>query len=97
MTTKREVCEIVADTIDGPRDEDYGPFVDNQQHIANLITAYFHDQLKTPCTAMQACHIGALIKLARSRTSPDKLDHHIDLAGCGVGAYLCAEDSNLST
>lgn len=70
------------------RNTKYGDFIENHEHIAALWSAY----LRTPISAEQCALMMALVKVARTRTSPQETDHYIDAAAYIAGAGRCATE-----
>lgn len=77
------------------RNTSYGDPEDNFQDIADHWTVYFRGR-GISFSAVDVAAMMALVKVARLRTSPEKLDNWIDLAGyaaCGAG---CAQAAALT-
>lgn len=70
------------------RQEKYGDFGDNHRHIAALWNAY----LGTQFTADQCAVMMALVKVARTTTSPQEPDHYIDACAYLAGAASIATE-----
>jgi hypothetical protein len=70
------------------RQDKYGDFVENHQHISALWSAY----LRTEITPDQCALMMALVKIARTRTSHTEPDHYIDAAAYIAGAGRCATE-----
>lgn len=72
------------------RAEKYGDFKENHQHISALWSAY----LRTEITPEQCGLMMALVKIARTRTSPNEPDHYIDAVAYIAGSGRCATEGN---
>lgn len=90
MKTKRqEVLEGAITCVTRDRNASYGDPEDNFQHIADLWNAQFKLRRgEFEFSALDVAVMFALMKVARLRTSPDKMDNYIDLAGYAA----CAAD-----
>lgn len=85
LTVRSQVLEKAADIISRDRNTDYGAPEDNFLTIAQLWAAYTGKFFEPHDVAAMM----ALVKIARIRTSPQKEDHWVDLAGyaaCGAEA-----------
>lgn len=75
----------------GDRNRDYGPPVENMQHIADIFNAITGRDL----TATEVVVLHMATKLARMRTSPTHRDSHVDLmAYAGIRLECAFAESN---
>lgn len=77
--TLQEALRIVT----GDRQNAYGTPEDNFSCIAGLWSSY----LGIPISSQQVAVLMILLKIARTRTSPDYADNYVDIAGyaaCGA-------------
>jgi hypothetical protein len=82
MVTRDEILAIANSVISGDRDADYGDAKDNFETIAALWASYLdHD-----FTVVDVANMMILLKIARSKTSPRKQDHWVDI--CGYAALV---------
>jgi hypothetical protein len=72
------------------RNRDYGDPEDNFADIASLWNTYMGNRVDS-FTAVDVANLMVLTKVARAKTSPDKLDHYIDIAGYAVCGHACVE------
>ncbi len=85
---RREVLTTIEACVCRDRQNTYGDAEDNFQVIADLANIMFQGQLVKPFTSLDMAMFQALVKVARTRSSPDHLDNWVDLAGyavCGAG------------
>ena len=74
------------------RNKDYGDPEDNFQMIADLWSTYLGD---IEIGALDVAAMMILMKTARTRTSPTKADHWVDMAGyAGCGGGIAADYRN---
>jgi hypothetical protein len=77
MVTREEILAIAGSVISGDRSKDYGDAKDNFETIAALWSSYLdHD-----FTVVDVANMMILMKIARSKTSPRKQDHWVDICG----------------
>jgi hypothetical protein len=76
MNTRTDILEDASRLINGDREQDYGTPQESFGCIADMWTAY----LGHPVTAADACHMMALLKIARLRNGPNR-DSSVDGAG----------------
>jgi len=82
MVTRDEILASAADIISGERNKDYGDAKDNFLDIAALWSSYLdHD-----FTVVDVANMMMLMKIARTKKSPCKLDHWVDI--CGYSALI---------
>lgn len=82
MTSRSEVLNEAMTIVNGQREEAYGTPERNFERIAQMWSAYMEITIHPHDVAAMM----AMLKIARIRISPDRLDHWIDLAGyaaCG--------------
>lgn len=85
----REAQRLMAED----RGEKYGDFRENHEHIAALWSAYLqHEITSDQCSLMML-----LVKVARTRTSPEVLDHYVDGAAYIAGAARIAVERSLDS
>lgn len=85
---RREVLATIEGCVCRDRQNTYGDAEDNFQVIADLANVVFQGRLTTPFTSLDMAMFQALVKVARTKSSPDHLDNWVDLAGyavCGAG------------
>jgi hypothetical protein len=70
----------------GDRNKEYGPPVENMQHIADIFNAITGHQL----TARDVPLFHVATKLARLYHNPTHRDSHVDCAAYAAIAYECA-------
>lgn len=85
----REILDEAKRLMAEERGRKYGDFRENHEHIAALWSAFLGIEIR----ADQAALMVALIKIARTRTSPDEPDHYIDAAAYLAGAGRIATGS----
>jgi hypothetical protein len=84
MTTRTDILVEADKLINGDRQAHYGPPEESFGCIADMWTAY----LGHPVTAADACHMMALLKIARLRNGPHR-DSNVDGAGyMALGAEM---------
>lgn len=91
VQTRETILSQARQAVTGDRDVHYGSPEDNFGRIADLWNAYFRSvgMLDPGCPGLyphEVASLLALVKIARSINSPEKLDNWIDLAGyaaCG--------------
>ena len=84
MNTRTEILDSASVLINGDREQDYGTPQESFGCIADMWTAY----LGHPVTAADACHMMALLKIARLRNGPHR-DSNVDGAGyMALGAEM---------
>lgn len=81
---RKELLEEAGRTIAGQRHEDYGDARQSFERIAGLWSAYTGARI----TAADVASMMVLLKASRTRTSPEKIDSWLDMAGY---AALAAE------
>jgi hypothetical protein len=70
----------------GDRNREYGPPVENMQHIADIFNAITGHKI----SAVDVTVLHMATKLARMRTSPTHRDSHVDLMAYAGIRYECA-------
>jgi hypothetical protein len=84
MKTRSKILMEADELINGDREQDYGTPQESFGCIAIMWTAY----LGHPVTAADACHMMALLKIARLRNGPNR-DSSVDGAGyMALGAEM---------
>jgi hypothetical protein len=84
MNTRTAILDDATTLINGDREKDYGTPQESFGCIADMWTAY----LGHPVTAADACHMMALLKIARLRNGPNR-DSSVDGAGyMALGAEM---------
>ena len=84
MNTRTDILNESSALINGDREKDYGTPQESFGCIATMWTAY----LGHPVTAADACHMMALLKIARLRNGPHR-DSSRDGAGyMALGAEM---------
>jgi hypothetical protein len=84
MKTRSKILMEADELINGDREQDYGTPQESFGCIADMWTAY----LGHPVTAADACHMMALLKIARLRNGPNR-DSSVDGAGyMALGAEM---------
>jgi hypothetical protein len=84
MNTRSKILMEADELINGDRERNYGSPQESFGCIADMWTAY----LGHPVTAADACHMMALLKIARLRTGPHR-DSSVDGAGyMALGAEM---------
>ena len=78
----KEAAELTT----GDRNRDYGPPVENMQHIADIFNAWTGRDL----TAREVAQLHQATKMARSQTTPDHRDSYVDLIAYRGIEYECA-------
>lgn len=79
---RKEILDAAAACVLKDRNNDYGPPEDSFKVIADLWSAY----LSRAVTSTDVAALLILLKVARSKASPSKDDHWVDVAGyaaCG--------------
>lgn len=92
---RRELIDQVEQFICSDRQNHYGDAEDNFADIAAIANVVLKHKLQAPLNARDVAAFSACIKLARIRTSPDLIDHWLDLAGyaiCGGGIVVANEE-----
>ena len=88
---RQRILEEAIKCVTRDRNASYGSPEDNFNHIADLWNAQFKSRLgEFKFTALDVAVMFCLMKIARIRTSPDKDDNYIDLAGYAACAADCA-------
>lgn len=89
MTTKREeILDKAKACVIRDRNSSYGEPEDNFRETADLWNMYMSAKLKEKITPFEVAMLMMLLKVARTKTSPDKDDHLIDICGyaaCAAG------------
>ena len=75
-STKKTILQRAADTIDGPRQNDYGAPEDNMAAIAAAWSAYLGHEID----ALDATNLMVMLKVMRTRRGYHE-DSYIDMAG----------------
>ena len=84
MNTRTDILNEATTLINGDREQDYGPPQESFGCIADMWTAYLGHHV----TAADACHMMALLKIARLRNGPNR-DSNVDGAGyMALGAEM---------
>jgi hypothetical protein len=87
MNTRADILKEADALINGDREADYGTPQSSFGCIATMWAAY----LGHPVTASDACHMMALLKIARLRNGPHR-DSNVDGAGyMALGAEMSEE------
>lgn len=87
----KETLETAASLVGGDRARTHGDKTDNHRRIALLWQGYLDARRNpsAPLTPLDAAHMMALLKIARTQTGSDNPDDYIDLAGyAGVAAEI---------
>lgn len=84
----KDILNEAAEIIDA-RGFDYGYAPNNMAQTAALVSEY----LDYPVNPSQMAGIMVLVKLARTKESPSKLDHWVDLCGYASIAGHCATEN----
>jgi hypothetical protein len=88
---RQRILEEAIKCVTRDRNASYGSPEDNFNHIADLWNAQLKSRLgEFKFTALDVAVMFCLMKIARIRTSPDKDDNYIDLAGYAACAADCA-------
>jgi hypothetical protein len=74
---RTELLEKAADITTHDRNNDYGEAKESFGRIASMWSAY----LGQPVSEADVCAMMVLLKVSRSRTSPQKMDNWIDQCG----------------
>ena len=80
------------------RNNHYGDAEDNFQDIASLWNIAFGMKKEVLFTSLDVAIAFALVKIARMSTSPELLDHWVDLAGyaaCGGGIVKLKQEEGI--
>lgn len=93
---RQETLEEALKIVTKDRQNAYGTPEDNFTRIAGLWSAYLGHTI----TAQQVAVLMILLKVARSKTSPDYVDNYVDIAGyaaCAneLGGKKCSTDQSL--
>lgn len=83
---RREILDTANDIINGDRNRDYGEPIDNFTRTAKLLSGYLGIELGPVDVAV----IQILLKVDRIKTSPEKEDHWVDIAGYSACGGECA-------
>ena len=90
ITTREQILRDALQIVTKDRNQDYGNPEDNFATIANYWTTYLQSKHLIPrsenLVASDVAAMMILMKCSRLATSPNKLDHWIDIAGyssCG--------------
>ena len=88
---REATLKLAGEAVLADRNEEYGPPEDNFRDTAFLFTGYLKAAygIEFDLTALDVANIMILLKMARLNTSPQKLDHYVDMAGyaaCGASA-----------
>ena len=92
---RTEFIQSVGEAILADRNIDYGDPKDNFQDTADIWNVHLRGRM-LPGRELTAADVAALmigVKLARMRTSPDKADHWVDIAGYAGCGVECATDN----
>lgn len=87
MTARENILESAKKCVNGDRDHHYGTPENNFTNIAALWSLY----TGTNITATDVAMMMALLKIARVKADPKKIDSYIDLAGYAACAGEIAE------
>ncbi len=95
---REQTLEEALKIVTKDRQNAYGTPEDNFSCIANLWSTY----LGNPISAKQVAVLMILLKIARSKTSPDYSDNYVDIAGyaaCAneIGGKTCLTEQSLQT
>lgn len=99
MTVGMTRAAILGDALDAvshDRNQYYGSPEDNFQDIADLWNIQFSQILSGKFEAHHVAQAMIHVKQSRLKTSPDKGDHYVDIAGyaaCGGQAYSVKHDN----
>jgi hypothetical protein len=91
-SVREEVLLSALEIVTKDRNINYGSPEQNFQVIADLWSTYFNARSTLPRIEFQTHDVAVLLillKVARTVTSPDRLDHWVDIAGyaaCGMEA-----------
>lgn len=85
---RKELLEEAGRTIAGPRQEEYGDARQSFDLIAALWSAYTGARI----TGSDVAGMMVLLKVSRTRTSPEKLDSWLDIAGYSALAAEMVSD-----
>jgi len=88
MTPRRQLLTDAADLVDGSRNRQYGPPVEDFGRTAAMWTAYLGHHIDPHQVGIML----ALVKVSRSTESPDERDHYVDAAGYFACAWDCVLD-----
>ena len=96
---REAVLEQAGQAVLSDRHEEYGPPEYNFADTALLWSAYLKSAygVKLELTALDVANIMILLKMARLNTSPEKLDHYVDMAGYAACGAAAAGASDAST
>ncbi len=86
-----EICEHAAEMVAGSRAKTHGDKVENHANIAALWNAYLaiRRDPSSGLTALDAAHMMALLKIARTQAGVLNMDDYQDLAGyAGVSGEI---------
>lgn len=83
------ILEEASSLINGDRQADYGPVIDNFERIADLFTAYLKVE---PLTAFDVANLMILVKVARLAHSKYHRDSYVDIAGYAALGERCHEE-----
>ncbi len=90
--TRTELLDWANKIVMGNRNEEYGEPEDNFGVIANLWTSYKGTAFSRVDVAMMM----ALLKIARIKNEPSKMDSYVDLAGyAACGAEIADRESKV--
>lgn len=78
---RKRILDEAIKCVCSDRNKAYGAPEDNFAKIAAYWNVQLADKLREPLTAHDVGIAMTLMKLARMRTSPEKMDHYVDAAG----------------
>ena len=87
----QNICEKAASLVSGDREQTHGDKTQNHSNIAVLFNAYMaiRPDPAARLSALDAAHMMALLKIARTQSGSFNADDYIDLAGyAGVAGEI---------
>jgi hypothetical protein len=98
MTGRETVLKLAREAVLSDRNAAYGPPEDNFRDIAQLWATFLKGRDGETINAVDVAAMLILMKVARMRATPTKLDHWVDAAGyaaCGADCFPKEATPNL--
>lgn len=95
VPTREKILQQALEIVTKDRNTDYGNSEDNFKIIATYWNTYLQSKgLTVEVTALDVANMMVLMKMSRTATSPNKLDHYVDIAGYASCAGDCVDGSS---
>lgn len=93
ISPRAEILEEARQAVLQDRNLDYGDPEDNFRDIARMANIMFAGV--TEFTSVHAAIMGLIIKMSRLKTSPNKKDHWVDIAGYAACGWECVVNEQI--